>query len=104
MPVEELGPIDGTNRHQVRKMIELQITQYADHFRMVQYWRRLLAGENDVEEIVQGICMALSGGRYIEKPHPRPGVTLHLTVNVNGAADAEQVGAAIGKAIHTVIA
>ncbi|ATR83777.1 hypothetical protein CS390_15125 [Pseudomonas sp. HLS-6] len=68
---DELGPVNGFDRHQVRKMIDNQVTQHFDHYRMLSFWRRLLAGENDPEEIAKGICMALSGGRYIKKPDTR---------------------------------
>ena len=68
---DELGLINGFDRHQVFRVIDDQVNQHYDHCRMLSFWKRLLAGENDPEEIAKGICMALSGGRYIKKPDTR---------------------------------
>lgn len=90
------APIDGTDRHMVEKMVGYGITGVADHFRMLSYWRRLLAGENDPEEIAQGLAMALRSQRYIPRPDPIRAPA--ITINVSGNLDPEALASAIKQA------
>lgn len=96
------APINGTDRHMVEKMVGYGITGFADHFRMLSYWRRLLAGENDPEEIAQGLAMALMSGRYI--PTPRPTRAPAITINVPGNLDPEALASAIKSAVEQAFA
>lgn len=86
-------PINGFDRLQIEKMINHQITRFADYARMQSFWRRLLAGDNDPEEIVQGLCMALSTGRYIV--NPGAGVVHNITFNIAGDADPVAMASAL---------
>lgn len=97
----ESGPVDGVDRFFVSKMLDSQITQTYDHCRMLQLWRRVLAGENDPEEIAQGLCLALSGGRYVPRSKPVSGMTVNLSINLNRDANPDQISAAVVSALHT---
>lgn len=90
-------PISGVDRCQVLKMVDNAVTGFCDHFRMLQYWQRLLAGENDPEEIAQGLAMALSPRRYMKNPGPVRGVA--ITLNIMGNAEPEVVAGAIKSAL-----
>lgn len=96
------APISGTDRHMVEKMVGYGITGVADHFRMLSYWRRLLAGDNDPEEIAQGLAMALMSGRYI--PAPRPIRAPAITINVSGNLDPEALASAFKSAFEQALA
>lgn len=79
---DPLPLINGVHRSLVEKMVNCSITGFADHARMLSFWRRLLAGDNDPEEIVQGLAMALRPARYI--PNPGPGRGMAITINISG--------------------
>lgn len=98
---DPLAPINGTDRHMVEKMVGFGITGFADHFRMLSYWRRLLAGDNDPEEIAQGLATALMPGRYI--PTPRPTRAPAITINVTGNLDPDALASAIKSAVERVL-
>jgi hypothetical protein len=95
------APINGTDRYRVEKMVDYGITGFADHFRMLSYWRRLLAGENDPEEIAQGLAMALRPGRYIPTPRPPrlPAITINVTGHLDPDALANAIKSAVGQAL-----
>ncbi len=82
---DPLPPIDGVHRSLVEQMVGHSITGFADYARMLSFWRRLLAGANDPEEIAQGLAMALRPGRYI--PNPGPGRGMAITINISGTSD-----------------
>ncbi|WP_448196698.1 hypothetical protein [Pseudomonas putida] len=84
---DPLPLINGAHRSLVEKMVDHGITGFCDHYRMLSFWRRLLAGENDPEEIAQGLAMALRPGRYI--PNPGPGRNMSVTLNISGPLDAQ---------------
>lgn len=90
-------PINGIDRYRIEKMVEFGITGFADHLRMLSFWRRLLAGENDPEEITQGLALALCPQRYIPKPKPGQGVS--ITINIGGDVGPEALSGAIKSAL-----
>ncbi|MNM97592.1 hypothetical protein D3C81_1101000 [compost metagenome] len=94
---DPLPPINGADRDVVRKMVEYSITGFADHIRMLSFWRRLLAGDNDPEEIAQGLVMALQSGRYIRDPGP--GRSMAVTINTSGNPDAQALADALNGAL-----
>jgi hypothetical protein len=96
-----IDPINGADRFLISKMVGYQVTQFADNARMLQFWQRLFAGENDPEEIAQGLCLALSGGRYVPKPRAAMGMTVNLTISASGDASPEQISSAVVKALQT---
>ena len=96
------APINGADRHAVEKMVGFGIAGVADSFRMLSYWRRLLAGENDPEEIAQGLVMALGSQRYIPKPNPI--VAPAVTINVSGNLDPEALASTIKSAVERAFA
>ena len=83
---DELGLINGFDRHQVFRVIDDQVNQ------------RLLAGENDPEEIAKGICMALSGGRYIKKPDTR--VINNVTIQAPPGSCPESIAQELKKVLE----
>jgi hypothetical protein len=95
-----LDPINGADRFLISKMVDHQVTQFADRARMLQFWQRLFAGENDPEEIAQGLCLALSGGQYVPKYRPAMGMTVNLTINASGDASPEQISSVVVKALQ----
>lgn len=90
-------PINGIDRYRIEKMVGYSITGFADHLRMLSFWKRLLAGENDPEEIAQGLALALCPQRYIPKPKPGHGVS--ITINIAGDADPQALSGAIKSAL-----
>ncbi|MNJ24272.1 hypothetical protein D3C77_186840 [compost metagenome] len=84
----ELGPISGFDRVQILRMVDRQVSQEFDYYRMLSFWKRLMAGDNDPEEIAQGFCLALSGGRYVRKENA---CIRNVTVQVFGAVDPEEI-------------
>ncbi|MFB1634145.1 hypothetical protein [Pseudomonas sp. AP-1] len=94
---DPLPPINGADRRLVEKMVERGINGAADHLRMLSFWRRLLAGDNDPEEIVQGLAMALQSGRYIR--NPGPGRSMTVTINISGSPDAQALADALNGAL-----
>lgn len=97
---KKLGPINGTDSETVTKMVEFQITGYCDHFRMRDYWRRLLAGDNDPEVIAEGLCQALSGGHYIKGPARN--VTINITVQ--GDPNPQALAVALADEVERAVA
>lgn len=97
---EPLQPINGADQALVMKMVDLAIEGVCDHYRMLQFWRRLLAGGNDPEEIARGLAMALAPSRFIRNPGPGRNVAINLTVT--GNADAEAVAASVKNALGLV--
>jgi hypothetical protein len=89
------GPINGVDSETVATMVDHQITGQFDQHRMRNFWRRLLAGDNDPEVIADGLCRALSSGHYIQAP------ARHVTVNlaVQGSVDAEALVAEVRQAL-----
>lgn len=81
---DPLPLINGMDQFQISKVIEHQIARFYDHARMLSFWQRLLAGDNDPEEIAKGICNVLSTGRY-ERIAPKKGA---VTVNISVSGDA----------------
>lgn len=94
---DPLPPINGADRNLVEKMVGYGITGTSDHFRMLSFWRRLLAGDNDLEEIAQGLALALRPGRYI--PNPGPGRSMAVTINISGSPDAQALADALNGAL-----
>ncbi|WP_462402175.1 hypothetical protein [Pseudomonas sp. Marseille-QA0332] len=94
------APINGTDSETVAKMVDFQITGFCDHMRMRDYWRRLLAGDNDPDVIAEGLCRALSGGRYIKGPARQ--VTINL--NIQSAADPQALAAALATHVEQAVA
>ncbi|AZC37106.1 hypothetical protein [Pseudomonas chlororaphis] len=94
---DPLPPINGAHRSVVEKMVDHGLTGFADHIRMLSFWRRLLAGDNDPEEIAQGLAMALRSGRYI--PNPGPGRSMAVTINISGNPDAQALADALRGAL-----
>lgn len=91
--------INGVDRHLIAKMVDNQVTRFADHFRMLQFWRRLLAGDNDPEEIAHGLCQALSSGRYVKAPDAAGSVTNNITIHLPQGADVGSLADALAKAL-----
>ena len=94
---DPLPPINGADRNLVEKMVGYGITGTSDHFRMLSFWRRLLAGDNDPEEIAQGLARALRPGLYI--PNPGPGRSMAVTINISGSPDAQALADALNGAL-----
>lgn len=94
---DPLPLINGADRYLIDKVVKNGITGFYDGFRMLSFWRRLLAGDNDPEEIAQGLVLALSNGRYIPKPDPVR--CMAVTVNISGAADPVALAGAIKDAL-----
>ncbi|RCL22975.1 hypothetical protein C6A77_19240 [Pseudomonas sp. AFG_SD02_1510_Pfu_092] len=64
------------DRFTVAKLIEQQIDQVYDRFRMRQAWERV-AANIDPAEMAEGLCMALSHGGFARK-QAAPQVTLNI--------------------------
>lgn len=94
---ESLPPINDADRMLVFRMVDNAVDGTCDHYRMLQFWRRLLAGTNDPEEIAQGLTMALTPRRLIR--NPGPGRNTVVNVTVTGDADPEAVSASIKNAL-----
>ena len=90
------GPINGVDSATVEQMVCGQIEQRYDALRMRQFWRRLIAGENDPEQVADGICRALSGGHYVPK---EPTAVSNISVQVFGEASPEGIAKALGGAL-----
>jgi|GEM_PF-1784073 len=90
---DPLPPINGADRHLIMSMVDKSLAGYADHFRMLSFWRRLLAGENDPEEIAQGLALALGVGRYVRAPEPAK--ALAVKINVSGVIGPDALADAI---------
>ncbi|KXK67365.1 hypothetical protein [Pseudomonas asiatica] len=69
------------DRFTVAKLIEHQIDQVYDRFRMRQAWERVVANI-DPAEMAEGMCMALSHGGFTRK-QAAPQVTLNISGNVD---------------------
>lgn len=69
------------DRFTVAKLIEQQIDQVYDRFRMCQAWERVVANI-DPAEMAEGMCMALSHGGFTRKQAVRQ-VTLNISGNVD---------------------
>lgn len=85
------GPLNGVDRTTLAQMVQAQLSQSFDAYRMREFWRRLFAGDNDPEEMAEGMCLALSGGQYVERD--KEGMVLNITIN--GSGDPEQIAAAV---------
>lgn len=94
------GPINGVDSETVATMVARQVTGEFDQYRMRDYWRRLLAGDNEPEVIAEGLCRALSGGRYIEGP--ARSVTINL--NIQSAAKPQALAAALAVEVEKAVA
>lgn len=94
------GPINGVDSETVATMVARQIAGEFDQYRMLDYWRRLLAGDNEPEVIAMGLCRALSGGRYIEGPARN--VTINL--NIQSAAKPQALAAALAVEVEKAVA
>ena len=92
---ETATPATPADRFTVAKLIEGQIDQAYDRYRMKQVWERVLAN-CDPAEFAEGMCMALSHGRFSRIPLD---TTLRspfqVTINVTGNADPEALASAL---------
>lgn len=95
---QQLPPINGADSDLIKKMVDGAVSGQFDHYRMLQFWQRLLAGENDLEQIAQGLALALSSQRFIRNPGPGRSTVVNLTVtgNANPEAVAGTLKAALG--------
>ncbi|MDD2059143.1 hypothetical protein NPS58_17100 [Pseudomonas putida] len=91
-----LGPISGFDRFQISNMVDRQISQEFDYHRMLSFWKRLMAGDNEPEEIAQGLCIALSLGRYVRKEGA--GIR-NVSIQVFGEVDPKEIAKAVSGAI-----
>ncbi|MFR0674639.1 hypothetical protein ACLUUI_14450 [Enterobacterales bacterium AW_CKDN230030176-1A_HGKHYDSX7] len=94
------APINGVHSEMVATMVDHQITGLFDRVRMHEFWRRLLAGDNDPEVIAEGLCRALSGGRYIEGPAR----TVTINLNIQSTANPEALAAALTTQVEQAVA
>ena len=94
---DPLPPMNGMDQFQIDKMIDRQIERFYDHARMLSFWRRLLAGDNDPEEIAKGICTALSAGRYERIAAKKGAVTINISVS--GDANPQAFADALASAL-----
>lgn len=90
-------PIEFMEHVEIRGMIDKQVKQEFDYYRMKQFWMRLLKGGTPPETIAEGLCMALSGGRYELRTKP---VTQVVNVYVSGVVDPEQLSSIIAKSVR----
>ncbi|QGW77757.1 hypothetical protein GPJ81_14030 [Pseudomonas alkylphenolica] len=90
------GPINGVDSAMVEHMVCGQIEQRYDALRMRQFWKRLIAGDNDPDQVADGICRALSGGHYVRK---EPAVVSNISVQVFGEASPEGLAQALSGAL-----
>lgn len=94
------GPINGATSGMVENMVCGQIEQRYDAVRMRQFWKRLIAGENDPEQVADGICRALSGGHYVPKVAAQVcNITVQVTGDACPNAVAKSVAAGLGRAL-----
>lgn len=95
---QPLPPINGAHSNLVEKMVDRAVSGECDYYRMLQFWRRLLVGENDPEQIAQGLARALGSCRFIRNPGPGRGTVVNLTVtgNANPEAVTDALKAALG--------
>ena len=93
----EQKPINGMHHGAILKLIDGQIRGDYDIYRMQHAWRNILAGDNDPEELVKGICQALSYRRYVPKEQAKD---VNIIFNVTGNADPEALAKAIQNALR----
>ncbi|MGY3286273.1 hypothetical protein ACVW05_003899 [Pseudomonas fulva] len=80
-------------------MVDHQITGQFDQYRMRDYWCRLLAGDNEPEVIAEGLCRALSGGRYVKGPARNVTINLNIQSAANPQALATTLAVEVEKAV-----
>lgn len=85
-------------RHTVAKLIEYQIHQVFDRTRMREAWERVFAS-GEPAELAEGMCMALSGGRFSREPRPVVTMAPQITINVSGDVDPEALANALKGAL-----
>ena len=90
---QEQKPAD---RMLVSKLIDQQVDQVFDHYRMLKIWEGIFAS-SDPKELARGMCIALSGGRFIRKPGAA--AVRNITINVSGDVDPETLARSITEAI-----
>lgn len=52
---------------EIAKMVQGQISQQFDYYRMFKFWERLLSGPTPPKVIAAALCQSLSYGRYVER-------------------------------------
>jgi len=80
----ESKALAGMSTPEISRMIGMQIERQFDAYRMLTFWKNLLASPTPPEVIAHAICNELSYGKYARAlPAGRP---IMLTVNIEGAA------------------
>lgn len=85
------------DRFTVAKLIEQQIDQVYDRFRMRQAWERVVANIEPAE-MAEGMCMALSHGGFTRK-QAAPQVAPQVTLNISGNVDPEVLARTLKSAL-----
>lgn len=66
-PVPECSAPPVLSADEIVRMIKGQISQDFDSYRMARFWERLLSGPTPPKDVALALCLALSGGRYVER-------------------------------------
>jgi len=90
------------DRFTVKQLIEEQIDQTYDRFRMRQAWERVLTN-CEPAEFAEGLCMALSGGHFTRGSPKALALAPQITISVAGDADPVAVASAFKSAFDAAV-
>ena len=100
MDDEPAKPVEGMSEGEIVRLIEGQIAQTYDHFRMRQAWEHILSGPTSPKVIASALAAALSFGRYVPKAKAQP---MHIHINIVGECSPDEFGKAISQALNNPV-